>query len=100
MAMWWYDAFYTLLLYFYMLLMFSFVIYIEPHTTGSCPESTDRTPAVIAVSAVLFVVIRLAVAILTMACCAYMYTSESVMLEYVHCTYVQACVCICVNVLV
>ena len=91
--MWWYDAFYTLLLYFYMLLMFSFVIYIEPHTTGSCPESTDQTPAVIVVSAVLvIVVILLVVAILTTACCTYMYTSESVMLEYVHCTYVQACV--------
>ena len=46
------------------------VIYIEPHTTGSCSESTDQTPddlpAVIALGAVLFaVVLLLAVAILT-----------------------------------
>ena len=43
-----------------------FVIYIEPHTTGSCPESIDQTPsdllpAVVALSAVLVVVILLAV---------------------------------------
>ena len=36
-----------------------FVIYFEPHTTGSCPESTDQTPAVIALSAVLVAVILL-----------------------------------------
>ena len=36
-----------------------FVIYFEPHTTGSCPESTDQTPAVTALSAVLVAVILL-----------------------------------------
>ena len=50
-----------------------FVIYIEPHTTGSCPGSTDQTPAdlppaVIALSAILFaVILLLAVAIVIIA---------------------------------
>ena len=52
-----------------------FVIYIEPHTTGSCPKCTDLLPTVIALSAVLFaVVLLLAVAILTIVL---LYTSES-----------------------
>ena len=56
------------------------VIYIEPHTTGSCPECTDQPsadllPAVIALSAVLAIVVFfLAVAILTTIL---LYTSES-----------------------
>ena len=40
---------------------FSFVILFISHTTGSCSESTDQPPAVVALSAVLL----LAVAILT-----------------------------------
>ena len=56
------------------------VIYFDPHTTGLCPECTDKTPAdllpaVIALSAVLFaVVLLLAVAILSIVL---LYTSES-----------------------
>ena len=47
---------------------FMFVIYIEPHTTGSCPESTNQTSAVTALIAVLVVVILLlAVAIVIIA---------------------------------
>ena len=43
-------------------------MYIEPHTTGSCPESTDQTPAVIALSAVVVIVtVLLAVAIVIIA---------------------------------
>ena len=62
MAMWWYDAFYTLLPYFYILIdmqVFSFVILLILHTTGSCPESTDQTPAVVALGAVLVIVVLL-----------------------------------------
>ena len=50
-----------------------FVIYIDPHTTGSCPGSTDQTsadllPAVTALSAILFaVILLLAVAIVIIA---------------------------------
>ena len=57
-----------------------FAIYIEPQTTGSCPESTEQTPAdllpaVVALSGVLvIVVLLLAVAILTIIL---LYTSES-----------------------
>ena len=47
---------------------FMFVIYIEPHTTGSCPECTDQTSAVVALGAVLVVVVVLfAVAIVIIA---------------------------------
>ena len=69
---------------------FSFILFIS-HTTRSCPESTDQTPAVVALGAVLVIVVLLAVAILTIVL---LYTSESVMSEYVHCmcTYVRACV--------
>ena len=55
-------------------------IYIEPHTTVSCPESTDQTPtdqpsAVVALSVVLAIVaLLLAVAILAIIL---LYTSES-----------------------
>ena len=69
-----------------------FVIYIKPHTTGSCtcPESTDQTPAVVALSAVLVaVILLLAVAILTIIL---LYTSES----YVEIS--GMCVCMCVHV--
>ena len=71
-----------------------FVICIEPHTTGSCPECTDLLPAVVALSVVLFVVVLLlAVAILTTIL---LYTSESdveVRCKYVH---VSMHVCACV----
>ena len=40
-------------------MVFSFVILFIPHTTGSCPESTDQTPAVVALSAVLVIVVLL-----------------------------------------
>ena len=41
-----------------------FTIYFEPHTTGSCPECTEQTPAVVALSGVLVIVVfLLAVAI-------------------------------------
>ena len=53
---------------------FMFVIYIEPYTTGSCPESTDLLPAVTALSVVLVIVVVLAVAILTIIL---LYTSGS-----------------------
>ena len=70
--------------------VFSFVILFIPHTTGPCPESTDHTPAVVALSAVPdIVVLLLAVAILTIGL---LYTSESVMSEYV-----QVCVCMCLH---
>ena len=50
------------------------LIYI-PHTSGSCPESTEQNPAVVALSVVLaIVVVLLAVAILTIIL---LYTSES-----------------------
>ena len=88
---------------------FMFVIYIEPHTTGSCPESTDQPqagllPAVIALTVVLAIVaLLLVVAILTIIL---LYTSESdveVRCKYVHvhvsmhmCAGVYACVlCMC-----
>ena len=67
---------------------FMFVIYIEPHTTGSCPEGTDQTPAVVALSAVLVVVVLLlAVAIPTIIL---LYTSES----DVKTTVVHMCMCV------
>ena len=57
-----------------------FVIYIEPHTTGFCPERTDQTsadllPAVVALSAVLVVVILLLAAVIFTI--ILLYTSES-----------------------
>ena len=83
-------------------LNFLFVIFIEPHTTGSCPESTDQTPAdqnpaVVALSAVLaIVVLLLAVAILTIIL---LYTSESDVEVSVRVTYMHTCcACVCVNV--
>ena len=60
--------------------MLSCFIYIEPHPTGFCPESTDQTPldllpAVVAFSAILFaVILLLAVVILAIIL---LYTSES-----------------------
>ena len=71
---------------------FMFVIYIKPHTTGSCPGSIDLLPAVTAVSVVLaIVVLFLAVAILTIVL---LYTSESDI--KVSCMRV-AHVCVCVR---
>ena len=70
-----------------------FVIYIKPHTTGSCPESTDLLPAVVALGVVLaIVVLLLAVAILTIV---FLYISESdvKLLVCVLCV----CVCMCVH---
>ena len=67
-----------------------FVIYIAPHTPGSCtcPESTDQTPAVVALSAVLVaVILLLAVAILTTIL---LYTSESDVKVSCMCVYVCA----------
>ena len=69
MAMWWYDTFYTLLPYFYILIdrrfHLSFILYLTC-TTGSCPECTDQPPTVTAPGGVLP-----AVAILNigLACC-------------------------------
>ena len=70
---------------------FILVIYFDPHTTGSCPESTDLLPVVIALSAVLVVVILLlAVAILTIILLC---TSEcKVKVSYMR----VVCVCVCV----
>ena len=70
---------------------FMFVIYFDPHTTGSCPESTDLLPVVIALSAVLVVVILLlAVAILTIILLC---TREcKVKVSYMR----VVCVCVCV----
>ena len=67
------------------------VIYFDPHTTGSCPESTDLLPVVIALSAVLVVVILLlAVTILTIILLC---TSESdVKFSCMH--VVRVCVCV------
>ena len=39
--------------------------YTGHHTTGSCPGSTDQTPAMIAINAVLDIVIRVVVASFT-----------------------------------
>ena len=71
---------------------FMLVIYFDPHTTGSCLESTDLLPAVIALSAVLVVVILLlAVAILTIVLLC---TSEcKVKVRYMRA--VRVCVCVC-----
>ena len=78
---------------------FMVVICIEPHITGSCPESTGQNPAVVALSAVLAIVaLHLAVAILTIVL---LYTSESnvkVRCKYVH-VHVSVHVCyVCVHV--
>ena len=45
-----------------------FVIWIDPHTTGSCQECTDQTPAVVALGAVLVIItVLLVVAIVIIA---------------------------------
>ena len=50
-----------------MLSRLSFTLNPTPHA-GSCPESTDQTPAVVAVSAVLVIItVLLAVAIVIIA---------------------------------
>ena len=70
-----------------------FVIYIKPHTTGSCPESTDQTPAMVALGAVLAIVLLLlAVAILTIIL---LYTSESDVKDSCM-RVVRVCVYVCV----
>ena len=75
------------------------VIYIEPHITVSCPESTDQPqadllPAVVVLTVVLAIVaLLLAVAILTIIL---LYTSESdveVRCKYVHVSMHVCCVC-------
>ena len=74
-------------------LPFTFGHLIEPHTTGSCPESIDL-PAVAALSAALAIVgVLLAVAILTIIL---LYTSESGVV--VSCMrVVRVCVCVCAH---
>ena len=87
--------------------LYTFVLYIvtsvvfhsqlTPHTTGSCPESTDQTPAdllpaVIALSAVQFAVILvLAVAIFTIVLLC---TSESDVIIH---SCKSACMCKCMT---
>ena len=71
-----------------------FIIYIEPHTTGSCPESTDLLPAVVVLGVVLaFVLLLLAVTILTIVL---LYTSEyDIKVCCMHVVRVCVCVCTC-----
>ena len=75
-----------------------FVIHFEPHTTGSCPECTDQTPAdllpaVVAVSAVLAIVLLLlAVAILTIILLCTSESDVKVSCMRINCTCVYVCV--------
>ena len=89
MAMWWYDTFYILLSYVYILIdrCLSFNLYPTPQ---GCVQSTDLLPAVVALSVVLTIVVLLLV--VTILNIGLLHTSESVMLEYVHCMCKHVCV--------
>ena len=67
-----------------------FVIYIEPHTTGSCPESTDQTsadllPAVVALIAVLVIVVLLLAVAIVIIVLQYIRESQCCRKAFVNC---------------
>ena len=75
-----------------LLTMLVAVSYFKLHMSGSCPESTDQTPSVIALSAALVgVILILAVAIFTIIL---LYTSES---DVKVCVCARARVCACMR---